>query len=66
MKRKSKRAEQRAKAKAAKLAGIGKPSGKGRYGKKNRKAEIARGYSTRPMSPFYLPPAVVESTSGAS
>jgi len=60
-KRRTKRAARRAQKKADKLAGMNKPSGQSRYGKKNRQGEIARGYSKRPASPFYLPESQVES-----
>lgn len=53
-KRRTKRATQRAKRKLDKEQGMNKPSGKSRYGKKNRPKEIARGYSSRVTSPFYL------------
>ncbi len=39
---------------AAKRNRIGRPSGESRYGSKHRLAEITKGYSTRPTSPFYL------------
>lgn len=64
MKRKSSRAEKRAKKKADKLAGINRPSGKSKYGKKNRGKEIGRGYSTRKNSPFYLAPSQVIAEGG--
>jgi hypothetical protein len=54
-KRRTKRAAKRAQKKADKLAGMNKPSGQSKYGKKNRRGELARGYSTRPTSPFFLP-----------
>ena len=54
-KRRTKRAEARAKKKTAKATTMDKPSGNSKYGKKNRGRERAQGYSTRPTSPFYLP-----------
>lgn len=54
-KRRTKRAEQRAKRNATKDIQMQRPSGNSRYGRKDRHKEIARGYSTRPTSPFYLP-----------
>jgi hypothetical protein len=64
MKRKTSRAEKRARKKADKLASINKPSGKSKYGLKNRPKEIARGHSNRPTSPFYLAPAQVIAAGG--
>jgi hypothetical protein len=58
VKRRTNRATKRAKKKADKLAGMNKPSGQSRYGKKNRQGEIAKGFSTRPTSPFFLPEAL--------
>jgi len=54
-KRRTKRAEQRAKRNATKDIQMQRPSGNSRYGRKHRNEERARGYSTRPTSPFYLP-----------
>lgn len=54
-KRRTKRAARRAQKKSDKLAGMNRPSGQSKYGQKDRKKEIARGYSTRPASPFFLP-----------
>ena len=54
-KRRTTRAIRRAKKKLEKEQGMDKPSGQSRYGKKNRPGEIARGYSNRPASPFFLP-----------
>lgn len=45
-KRKTTRARKREEKKRRKMAGIGKPSGQSKYGKKNRQKEIG---------PFYLP-----------
>lgn len=33
---------------------------KSKYGKKNRTKERGQGYSTRPGSPFYVPPEMVK------
>jgi len=63
-KRRTSRATKRTQKKADKLAGMNKPSGKSRYGKKNRGKEIARGYSARPTSPFYLSPEEVRRLRG--
>lgn len=60
-KRRTKRMQAREKRKADKKAGINKPSGKSKYGKKNRHVEIARGYSKRKTSPFYMPPSELQS-----
>jgi hypothetical protein len=65
-KRRTKRADARAKKKGDKEAGMNRPSGKSRYGKKNRPRELARGYSTRETSPFYLSPSQVKALRGAS
>jgi hypothetical protein len=59
-KRRTKRAEQRAKRNATKAVQMDKPGGNSKYGKKNRQKERAQGYSTRPNSPFYLPASQID------
>ncbi len=52
-----KRQQKRAAKEAAMARGENAKGRKSTYAKKNRAKEIAQGYSTRPTSPFYLPPS---------
>lgn len=54
-KRQAKRQQKKASKEAAMRRGDEGHKGKSTYAQKNRKQERAKGYSTRPTSPFYLP-----------
>lgn len=54
MKKRTKRAEMRARKNAEKASGMTHPGGASKYAKKNRQKEISLGHSHRLESPFYM------------
>ena len=58
-KRRTNRAAAREKRRERDRSEMKKPSGKSKYGLKNRVLERARGYSKRETSPFYMSPAAI-------